>query len=48
MGGRKAFDSMSLDNLWIVLVGCLVICDAAPTIAPTASQEDQDLAEVIH
>ncbi|XP_042343228.1 collagenase 3-like [Plectropomus leopardus] len=28
-----------------VLLGCLALCHAAPTIAPTASPEDQDLAE---
>lgn len=31
---------------WILLLGCLAVCHAAPTIAPTVSPTDQNLAEV--
>ncbi|XP_030008079.1 collagenase 3-like [Sphaeramia orbicularis] len=36
---------MSLAAFWLVLLGCLAQCHAAPTVAPTTSPEDQDLAE---
>nr|WKW83402.1 mmp20 [Pampus argenteus] len=42
---RKHFNKMSLTALWIVLLGCLAQCHAAPTVAPTVSPEDTDLAE---
>ncbi|XP_068172621.1 transforming growth factor beta regulator 1 [Antennarius striatus] len=42
--GRR-FNKMSWDNFWIVLLGCLAVGHAAPTIAPTVSPEDTDLAE---
>ncbi|GAA6218316.1 collagenase 3-like [Lates japonicus] len=45
MERRKYFSTMSLPDFWIVLLGCLALCQAAPTIAPTVSPEDQDLAE---
>uniref|UniRef100_A0A673BWF0 Collagenase 3-like n=1 Tax=Sphaeramia orbicularis TaxID=375764 RepID=A0A673BWF0_9TELE len=38
---------MSLAAFWLVLLGCLAQCHAAPTVAPTTSPEDQDLAEVM-
>lgn len=47
MERRKHLNKMSLTDLWIVLLGCLALCQAAPTIAPTVSPEDQDLAEVM-
>lgn len=44
---RKHFNKMSLTAFWIVLLGCLELCHPAPTIAPTVSPEDKDLAEVM-
>lgn len=46
MGRRKPSSKTLLDVLWVVLLGCLAVCHAAPTAAPTLSPEDQDLAEV--
>ncbi|XP_047451208.1 collagenase 3-like [Mugil cephalus] len=37
---------MSLADFWIVLLGCLSLCHAAPTIAPTISSEDEALAKI--
>ncbi|KAK5904452.1 hypothetical protein CesoFtcFv8_006015 [Champsocephalus esox] len=34
-----------VDFFWIVLVGCFALCHAAPTIAPTASPVEENLAE---
>ncbi|XP_033486465.1 matrix metallopeptidase 30 [Epinephelus lanceolatus] len=45
MERRRHFHKMSLAGFWIVLLGCLALCHAAPTIAPTVSPEEQDLAE---
>ncbi|XP_035536060.1 collagenase 3-like [Morone saxatilis] len=37
---------MPLTGLWIVLLlGCITLCHTAPTIAPTISPEEEDLAE---
>ena len=44
---RKHLNKMSPAGFWIVLLGCLALCHAAPTVAPTTSPEDQDLAEVM-
>lgn len=38
---------MSLTDFWIVLLGCLALSHAAPTIAPTVSPEDENFAEVM-
>ena len=44
---RKHFNKMSLTVFWMVLLGCLDWCHAAPTIAPTVSPEDEDFAQVM-
>lgn len=36
---------MSLTDFWIMLLCCLALSQAAPTIAPTVSPEDEDLAQ---
>ncbi|AWO99380.1 putative collagenase 3-like [Scophthalmus maximus] len=36
---------MSLTEVWIVLLVGLTLCQAAPTIAPTVSPEEEDLAQ---
>ncbi|KAM9359002.1 collagenase 3-like [Symphorus nematophorus] len=36
---------MTLDGFWIVLLGCLALCHSAPTVAPTVSPGEQELAE---
>lgn len=47
MGRRKHLNKMSAADFWIVLLGCLAVCHAAPTVAPTVSPEEEDLAEVM-
>lgn len=44
---QKHFNKMFLTAFWIVLLGCLNWCHAAPTVAPTVSPVDQELAEVM-
>ncbi|XP_008279889.1 collagenase 3-like [Stegastes partitus] len=45
MERRKHLNKMPPAGFWILLLGLLSLCHAAPTIAPTMSPEDQDLAE---
>lgn len=47
MGRRKHSNKMSLADFWIALLACSAVCHAAPTIAPTVSPEEEDLAEVM-
>lgn len=37
---------MFLVSLWLVLLSSVFLTDAAPTIAPSVSTEEQDFAEV--
>lgn len=37
---------MAQHLFWILFLGCLAVVYAAPTIAPTNTPNDQDLAEV--
>lgn len=37
---------MLLVSLWLMLLSCIFLNDAAPTIAPSVSTEEQDFAEV--
>uniref|UniRef100_A0A665UQS4 Peptidase metallopeptidase domain-containing protein n=1 Tax=Echeneis naucrates TaxID=173247 RepID=A0A665UQS4_ECHNA len=34
---------MYITHFWIVLLGCLPLCHAAPTVAPTVSPEDENM-----
>ncbi|XP_041662201.1 collagenase 3-like [Cheilinus undulatus] len=36
----------SLAGFWIVLLGCSALCHTAPTVAPTVSPEEEDLAQL--
>lgn len=39
---------MARHPFWILFLGCLAVCYAAPTVAPTDAPSDQELAEVKH
>ncbi|XP_037632446.1 matrix metallopeptidase 30 [Sebastes umbrosus] len=45
MEKRKLSNKMSLAGFWIVLLGCSALCHSAPTVAPTVSPEEENLAQ---
>lgn len=45
MERRQLSNKMSLAGFWIVLLACLALCHSAPTVAPTVSPEEENLAQ---